>query len=54
MLKRDKTMAELYCLFVPSLGMTCSHVGNELFPSWEQTVPIRGTKYSSQTMQKLM
>ena len=26
--------------FIPTLGMTCSHVGNKLFPSWEQIVRL--------------
>ena len=28
---------------IPTLGMTCSHVGNEAFPRWGQSVPPKGT-----------
>jgi hypothetical protein len=28
--------------FIPTLGMKCSHVGNELFPRWEWNVPLLG------------
>ena len=27
---------------IPTLGMTCSHVGNEAFPRWGQSVPPKG------------
>ena len=30
---------------IPTLGMTCSHVGNEAFPRWEQSVPPKGMTF---------